>query len=185
MWIPWDRRKKQILNLEWKTEDLLITDLCLWILIFTLTLTWNSVKEDSLYQVKLGHFIPTVFEIEKLGQYRLQCQVHNRWLQVSWWVVSVTDQGIGVIWSVSDGYNSVTVKGVSFTGCKPVVKGCTLVSVFPMTESTWLSEDHSIVKRSVTLICLAFWDLRHNSNAEWLVKMIVCCKSLNEPNATT
>lgn len=58
--------------------------------------------EISLYQVKLSHFVPTVFGIKDVGQRLLQYQVHNRLLQVSWWIVSIMDQGVGVTWSMMD-----------------------------------------------------------------------------------
>lgn len=82
---------------------------------------------------------------------------------------------------VSDGYNSITVKGVSFTEGKPVANESTSVNVISMSVSAWLSEDHSIVKSSVPLISLALEEPYKKIGWQKQDYKIDCLK---EPNAT-
>lgn len=121
------------MNLEWKTEDILITAVCLWILIFTLTLTCSSVKGEFIVSGKIGSFHshsiwnqgtgPVLAAVPSTQQtvagFLVKCVCHGPWCWCS---------------LVSNGYNSIMVKDVSLTVCKPIVKGCTLVSVLSMTE---------------------------------------------------
>lgn len=134
MLIPWDRKKKHVLNLDWKTEDILITTVCLWILIFTLTLTCSSVKGDFVVSGKIESLHS--HSVWNQGAGPVLAAGPSTQQTAAGFLVNCICHGPGCWCSlVSDGYNSIIVKGVSFTLCKPVVKGCALVSMFFMTES--------------------------------------------------
>lgn len=99
-------------------------------LIFTLTLTWNSVKGDFIVSGKIESF--RSHSIWNQGCGPALAAVPSTQQTASGFLVNCIHHGPGG-WCnlVNDGFNSVVVKGLSFALCKPVVKA----STFSMTES--------------------------------------------------